>query len=113
MTEATTNYSVVWIAVVHSALAWIVIAFLTSTAGFMLLRLKKGSFSGRLIILAVFGMVVYSFLDQVFDIVHELIECVLFLLGEFETLLGNLFFDCLLVFELLVLHFLCHFVSLV
>ncbi|MBT4065778.1 MAG: DUF373 family protein [Euryarchaeota archaeon] len=62
--EATTNYSVVWIAVVHSALAWIVIAFLTSTAGFMLLRLKKGSFSGRLIILAVFGMVVYSFLDQ-------------------------------------------------
>ena len=62
--EATTNTSVVWIGVVHSALAWIVIAFLTSTAGFMLLRLKKGSFSGRLIILAVFGMVVYSFLDQ-------------------------------------------------
>ncbi|MAS31568.1 MAG: hypothetical protein CMA39_01565 [Euryarchaeota archaeon] len=62
--EATTNTSVVWIGVVQSALAWIVIAFLTSTAGFMLLRLKKGSFSGRLIILAVFGMVVYSFLDQ-------------------------------------------------
>ena len=58
------NISVVWIGVIHSVLAWIVIAFLTSTAGFMLLRLKKGSFSGRLIILAVFGMVVYSFLDQ-------------------------------------------------
>ena len=61
----------------HSALAWIVIAFLTSTAGFMLLRLKKGSFSGRLIILAVFGMVVYSFLDQglliAMDVLTELV----------------------------------------
>ncbi len=66
--EATANYSVLWIEVVHSALAWIVIAFLTSTAGFMLLRLQKGSFSGRLIVLAVFGMVVYSFLNQGLDI---------------------------------------------
>ncbi len=49
--------------VVHSALAWIVIAFLTSTAGFMLLRLKRGSFSGRLLILGIFAMVVYSFVD--------------------------------------------------
>ena len=57
----------------HSALAWIVIAFLTSTAGFMLLRLKKGSFSGRLIILAVFGMVVYSFLDQGLQIAMDVL----------------------------------------
>jgi len=71
--EATSNMSVVWIGVVHSALAWIVIAFLTSTAGFMLLRLKKGSFSGRLIILAVFGMVVYSFLDQGLQIAMEVL----------------------------------------
>ena len=56
--NAAANYSVVWIGVVQAALAWIVIAFLTSTAGFMLLRLQKGSFSGRLIVLAVFGMVV-------------------------------------------------------
>ena len=62
--EAAGTYSVLWIRVVHSALAWIVIAFLTSTAGFMLLRLQKGSFSGRLIVLAVFAMVVYSLLDQ-------------------------------------------------
>jgi putative membrane protein len=58
------TFSVVWVAVIHSALAWIVIAFLTSTAGFMILRLQRGSFSGRLIVLAVFGMVVYSFLDK-------------------------------------------------
>jgi len=70
---AASNISVIWIGVVHSALAWIVIAFLTSTAGFMLLRLKKGSFSGRLIILAVFGMVVYSFLDQGLQIAMDVL----------------------------------------
>jgi len=67
------NYSIVWIGVIHSALAWIVIAFLTSTAGFMLLRLQKGSFSGRLIVLAVFGMVVYSFLDKGLQIAMEVL----------------------------------------
>tara|TARA_B100000287_G_C20668804_1_gene792668 strand:+ start:515 stop:1636 length:1122 start_codon:yes stop_codon:yes gene_type:complete len=56
--------SATYIGVIHASLAWIVIAFLTSTAGFMILRLQKGSFSGRLIVLAVFGMVVYSFLDK-------------------------------------------------
>jgi len=60
--------SVLWLEVVHSALAWIVIAFLTSTAGFMLLRLKRGSFSGRLLVLGIFGMVVYSFVDTALDI---------------------------------------------
>jgi hypothetical protein len=29
----------------------------------MLLRLKRGSFSGRLVVLGMFGMVVYSFVD--------------------------------------------------
>ena len=72
--EAASNYSVLWIGVVHSALAWIVIAFLTSTAGFMLLRLQKGSFSGRLIVLAVFGMVVYSFLDEGLKIAMDVLE---------------------------------------
>ena len=72
--NAASNYSVVWIGVVQAALAWIVIAFLTSTAGFMLLRLQKGSFSGRLIVLAVFGMVVYSFLDQGLQIAMDVLE---------------------------------------
>lgn len=71
---AEENYSVLWIGVVHSALAWIVIAFLTSTAGFMLLRLQKGSFSGRLIVLGVFAMVVYSFLDQGLQIAMDVLE---------------------------------------
>ena len=71
--EPTSNYSVVWIGVVHAALAWIVIAFLTSTAGFMLLRLKKGSFSGRLVVLSVFGMVVYSFLNHGLSIAEEVL----------------------------------------
>ena len=55
--------SILWLEVVHSALAWMVIAFLTSTAGFMFLRLRRGSFSGRLIVLGIFGMVVYSFVN--------------------------------------------------
>ena len=69
LTEATANsQSVLWLSVIHSSLAWTVIAFLTSTAGFMLLRLKRGSFSGSLIVLSVFGMVVYSFLNAALDI---------------------------------------------
>jgi len=62
ITQATTN-SVLWLEVIHASLAWIIVAFLTSTAGFMLLRLKRGSFSGRLVVLGMFGMVVYSFVD--------------------------------------------------
>ena len=34
----------------------------------MLLRLKRGSFSGSLIVLSVFGMVVYSFLNAALGI---------------------------------------------
>ena len=71
---AEESYSVLWIGDVHSALAWIVIAFLTSTAGFMLLSLQKGSFSGRLIVLGVFAMVVYSFLDQGLQIAMDVLE---------------------------------------
>ncbi len=66
-TTASTQ-SVLWLSVIHSSLAWTIIAFLTSTAGFMLLRLKRGSFSGSLIVLSVFGMVVYSFLNAALDI---------------------------------------------
>jgi len=62
ITEATKN-SILWLEVIHASLAWIIVAFLTSTAGFMLLRLKRGSFSGRLVVLGMFGMVVYSFVD--------------------------------------------------
>jgi putative membrane protein len=67
------SVSVLWIAVLHSSLAWIVIVFLTSTAGFMILRLQKGSFSGRLIVLTVFGMVVYSFLDKGLEIAQNVL----------------------------------------
>ncbi|MED5496524.1 MAG: DUF373 family protein, partial [Candidatus Thermoplasmatota archaeon] len=37
----TESRSILWMQVANSSLAWIVIAFLTSTAGFMLLRLKR------------------------------------------------------------------------
>ena len=67
------SQSVVWLEAVHKALAWIVIAFLTSTAGFMLLRLKRGSFSGRLIVLGIFGMVVYSFVDKALEIATDVL----------------------------------------
>lgn len=66
--------SVLWLNVVHSSLAWIIIAFLTSTAGFMLLRLKRGSFSGRLVVLSVFGVVVYSFLNAALTIADQLLR---------------------------------------
>ena len=66
--------SVLWLTVIHSSLAWTVIAFLTSTAGFMLLRLKRGSFSGSLIVLSVFGMVVYSFLNTALDIAIRVLD---------------------------------------
>lgn len=58
-----TSKSVLWLEVIHASLAWIIVAFLTTTIGFMLLRLKSGSFSGRLVVLSMFGMVVYSFVD--------------------------------------------------
>ena len=66
--------SVLWLEVTHAALAWIVIAFLTSTAGFMFLRLRRGSFSGRLIVLSIFGMVVYSFVDSALQISTEVLN---------------------------------------
>ena len=62
MAQATIN-SVLWLEVIHASLAWIIVAFLTSIAGFMLLRQKRGSFSGRLVVLSLFAMVVYSFVD--------------------------------------------------
>jgi len=65
---ADSSTSILWLEVTHAALAWIVIAFLTSTAGFMFLRLRRGSFSGRLIVLGIFGMVVYSFVDSALQI---------------------------------------------
>jgi len=68
------SQSIVWLSAVHKALAWIVIAFLTSTAGFMLLRLKRGSFSGRLIVLSIFGMVVYSFVDTALAIATDVLS---------------------------------------
>ena len=70
----TETASILWMEVVNSSLAWIVIAFLTSTAGFMLLRLKRGSFSGSLIVLSLFGMVVYSFVDTSLSIAIDILQ---------------------------------------
>ncbi len=70
----TETASILWMEVVNSSLAWIVIAFLTSTAGFMLLRLRRGSFSGSLIVLSLFGMVVYSFVDTSLSIAIDILQ---------------------------------------
>ena len=69
----TETTSILWMQVANSSLAWIVIAFLTSTAGFMLLRLKRGSFSGQLLVLSIFGMVVYSFVNTALQIAIEIL----------------------------------------
>ena len=71
---STVEASILWLEVVHSALAWMVIAFLTSTAGFMFLRLRRGSFSGRLIVLGIFGMVVYSFVNAALIISTDVLK---------------------------------------
>ena len=70
----TESKSILWMQVANSSLAWIVIAFLTSTAGFMLLRLKRGSFSGSLIVLSIFGMVVYSFVNTSLQIAIDILQ---------------------------------------
>ena len=70
----TETTSILWMQVANSSLAWIVIAFLTSTAGFMLLRLKRGSFSGQLLVLSIFGMVVYSFVNTALQIAIEILS---------------------------------------
>jgi putative membrane protein len=70
----TETRSILWMQVANSSLAWIVIAFLTSTAGFMLLRLKRGSFSGSLIVLSIFGMVVYSFVNTSLEIAIDILQ---------------------------------------
>ena len=77
LTETTSASASVWLETLHSALAWIVLAFLTSTAGFMMLRIKRGNFSGRMIILSIFGLVVYSFVDSSLTIASEVLA------GEF------------------------------
>ncbi len=84
-----TASSVMWLNVIHSSLAWTIIAFLTSTAGFMLLRLKRGSFSGSLIVLSVFGMVVYSFLNTALDIAIRVLEGEAYTFGV-QTILNDL-----------------------
>ena len=70
----TETTSILWMQVANSSLAWIVIAFLTSTAGFMLLRLKRGSFSGQLLVLSIFGMVVYSFVNTALQIAIDILS---------------------------------------
>ena len=53
---------------------WIVIAFLSTTIGFTLLRIKRGAFSGRVVILSIFGMLIYSFFDTSLDISRTVVE---------------------------------------
>ena len=38
------------------------------------MRLRRGSFSGRLIVLGIFGMVVYSFVNSALDISTEVLN---------------------------------------
>tara|TARA_B100000131_G_scaffold322692_1_gene377602 strand:+ start:641 stop:1771 length:1131 start_codon:yes stop_codon:yes gene_type:complete len=64
---------IAYLSAVHQSLAWIIIVFLLTTAGLMILKLRRGSFSGRLIILAAFGMMVYSFLNQAMNIAIEVL----------------------------------------
>ena len=57
--------------VFHSSLTWIMITFLLLIGGLLLLRLKRGSFSGRMIVISAFAMVVYSWTDAELTILTE------------------------------------------
>jgi len=57
--------------VFHSSLTWIMITFLLMIGGLLLLRLKRGSFSGRMIVISAFAMVVYSWTDAALTILTE------------------------------------------
>ncbi len=57
--------------VFHSSLTWIMITFLLLIGGLLLLRLKRGSFSGRMIVISAFAMVVYSWTDAALTILTE------------------------------------------
>ena len=57
--------------VFHSSLTWIIITFLLMIGGLLLLRLKRGSFSGRMIVISAFAMVVYSWTDAALTILTE------------------------------------------
>lgn len=69
-----TSRSIAYLSAVHQSLAWIIIVFLLTTAGMMILKLRKGSFSGRLLILAAFAMVIYSFLNQAMIIAIQVLS---------------------------------------
>jgi len=60
--------------VAHESLLWIIISFLLFTGGVLLLRFKRGSFSGGAVIVAAFGMVVYSVLDAALTILEFTIK---------------------------------------
>lgn len=66
--------SIVYIDTFQASLMWIVIAFLSTTIGFTLLRIKRGAFSGRVVILSIFGMLIYSFFDTSLDISRTVVE---------------------------------------
>jgi len=63
-----------YLSAIQQSLAWIIIVFLLTTSGLMILKLRKGSFSGRLIVLAAFGMVIYSFLEQALTIAIDVLR---------------------------------------
>ena len=79
--QATT--SIIWLETFHASLTWVVFSFVLLSLGFLALRLRRGTISGRFIILPIFGMVMYYFIDASLDITTEVI------LGTFEFSITN------------------------
>ena len=72
--ESGSRGSVLYLSSFHSALAWVVIVFLLIISGLLLLRLKRGQFSGRAFVLAAAGMGVYSFLNTGLQITIQVLK---------------------------------------
>ena len=72
--EAGSRSSVLYLSSFHSALAWVVIVFFLIIGGLLLLRLRRGQFSGRAFVLAAAGMVVYSFLNTGLEITIQVLK---------------------------------------
>ena len=72
--EAGSRSRVLYLSSFHSALAWVVIVFFLIIGGLLLLRLRRGQFSGRAFVLAAAGMVVYSFLNTGLEITIQVLK---------------------------------------
>ena len=76
--------------VTQDTLIWVIITFVSSAGGFLLLRWRRGSFSGGAVVLGMFGMAVYNVTSALIVITLDAIES-----GSYEFSPTNILDDAL------------------